>query len=234
MFKYKVIKNAISYDLANFIFNYFLLKRDAAKFMYDNNIIHDNGMFGTWVDTQIPNTYSHYADPVMETLLVKMLPVMKEQTGLDLIPTYSYARAYKKGDELKRHKDRFSCEISTTMNLGGDPWPVYLEPNCTKGGWKENYVAYVSGETKGIEVNLKPGDMLIYRGDAVEHWRDQLWGNNHAQVFLHYNEKDGQYDIPYDGRPLLGMPASLRNKDLLDVNEKKEEPNIEDNIRVIY
>jgi hypothetical protein len=97
--KYQVIKKAVSYDLANFCFNYFLLKRDAAKFMYDNNIIHDNGMFGTWGDTQIPNTYSHYADPVMETLLVKMLPVMKEQTGLDLIPTYSYARAYKNGDD---------------------------------------------------------------------------------------------------------------------------------------
>jgi len=27
--KYQVIKNAVSYDLANFILNYFLLKRDA-------------------------------------------------------------------------------------------------------------------------------------------------------------------------------------------------------------
>ena len=47
MFKYQVIKNAVSYDLANFIFNYFLLKRDAVDFMYKNNIIHDTGMFGT-------------------------------------------------------------------------------------------------------------------------------------------------------------------------------------------
>ena len=35
--KYQVIKNAISYELANFIYNYFLLKRDAVKFMYENN-----------------------------------------------------------------------------------------------------------------------------------------------------------------------------------------------------
>jgi hypothetical protein len=41
---------------------------------------------------QIPNTYSHYADPVMETLLVKVLPVMAQETGLQLVPTYSYAR----------------------------------------------------------------------------------------------------------------------------------------------
>ena len=43
--KYQVIKGAVSYELANFVFNYFLLKRDAAKFMYDNNIIADSGMF---------------------------------------------------------------------------------------------------------------------------------------------------------------------------------------------
>ena len=36
--KYQVIKKAISYELANFIFNYFLLKRDAVKYMYENNI----------------------------------------------------------------------------------------------------------------------------------------------------------------------------------------------------
>ena len=32
--KYQVIKGAINYELANFIFNYFLLKRDAVKYMY--------------------------------------------------------------------------------------------------------------------------------------------------------------------------------------------------------
>jgi hypothetical protein len=42
--KYQVIKNAISYELANFCFNYFLLKRDAIKYMYENNIIAQNGI----------------------------------------------------------------------------------------------------------------------------------------------------------------------------------------------
>jgi hypothetical protein len=118
--KYQVIKNAISYELANFCFNYFLLKRDAVNYMYNTNMIAENGMFGTWTDQQVPGVYSIYADHVMETLLVKTLPVMKERTGLDLIPTYSYARVYEKGSILKRHKDRPSCEISTTVNLGGD------------------------------------------------------------------------------------------------------------------
>ena len=101
MFKYLVIKNAVSFELANFIFNYFLLKRDAVKFMYDNNIVYDTGMLGTWSDQQVPNTYSHYADMVMETLMMKVLPRMEKETGLKLLPTYSYARLYKKGEPPK-------------------------------------------------------------------------------------------------------------------------------------
>ena len=52
-FKYQVIKNAVSFELANFIFNYFLLKRDAVKFMYDNNFVYDTGLLGTWSDPQV-------------------------------------------------------------------------------------------------------------------------------------------------------------------------------------
>ena len=79
--KYQVIKGAVSYELANFIFNYFLLKRDAVKFMYDNNILYDIGLHGTWKDKQVLNTYSCYADHAMETLLMKVLPVMQEETA---------------------------------------------------------------------------------------------------------------------------------------------------------
>ena len=81
--KYQVIKKAIPYDLANFIFNYFLLKRDAVNYLYSNNLVAENGMLGTWKDQQVPNVYSHYADFVMETLLMKVMPIMKQQTNLN-------------------------------------------------------------------------------------------------------------------------------------------------------
>ena len=35
--KYLVIRNAISFELANFAFNYFLMKRDATQWMHKNN-----------------------------------------------------------------------------------------------------------------------------------------------------------------------------------------------------
>ena len=148
--KYTVIRQAISKELAIFVKNYFCMQkqvldtcRQARYFSPFENIL------GTYEDRQVPNTYSHYADIAMETLMLKCQPGMEKATGLKLYPAYTYARIYKKGDELKRHKDRFSCEISTTMNLGGDDWPIYLEP---------------SGETgkKGVREDLKQGDMPVY------------------------------------------------------------------------
>ena len=217
--KYQVIKQAISYDLANFCFNYLLLKRDAANFMYSNNIIADTGMWGTWKDAQVPGVYSHYADPVMETLLMKVLPVMKEQTGLDLIPTYSYTRVYTKGSILWRHKDRPSCEISTTLNLGGDMWPIYIDPTGQNNILKSQYTdkgeecIVKKGAPPGNRVDLEPGDMLVYSGCDLEHWRNEFTGNICAQVFLHYNHRNGPFaeKNKFDNRPLLGIPSFIKS-----------------------
>ena len=133
---------------------------------------------------------------------------MEKATGLKLYPAYTYARIYKKGDILKRHKDRFSCEISTTMNLGGDDWPIYLEPDPKKGGVKPG-VGYVSDNTKGVRVDLKPGDMLVYSGCELEHWREKFKGKECVQVFLHYNNRKtpGAKDNMFDKRPHLGLPS---------------------------
>jgi len=205
--KYQVIKNAISYELANFIFNYFLLKRDAVSFLYKNNITYDTGLLGTWGDEQVPNTYSHYADPVMETLLMKVRPKMQQETGLQLVPTYSYARLYKKGDILKRHKDRPSCEISTTLNLGGDPWSIFIDGTGSNNVINEYKNIHKPNAPKGTEVMLGVGDMLVYSGCDLEHWREPFKGNTCGQVFLHYNHVNGPFaeKNKFDGRPLLGV-----------------------------
>ena len=195
--KYLVIKKAISFELANFAFNYFFLKRDAVAWMHKNNYISEfTPGFGTWKDKQIPNTFSCYSDMFMETLMMKVLPVMQERTEMTLVPCYTYARIYKNGDVLKRHKDRFSCEISTTMNLGGDPWAIYLEPSGKEG-------------LKGIKVDLKPGDMLVYSGCELEHWRNKFKGKECIQAFLHYNNRKtpGAKDNMFDKRPHLGLPS---------------------------
>ena len=194
--KYSVLKNAISKELASFVYQYFLNKRKVARVLFDQKYISPyTEYWGVWNDQQVPNTYSHYGDMVMETLLQEVKPVMEKHTSLKLSETYSYARIYKKGDVLARHKDRYSCEISTTLNLGGDPWPIYLDP---------------TGKVSqaGIEVNLDPGDMLIYSGCDLEHWREEFNGQDCGQVFLHYNKANSKNakKNQFDGRPFVGLP----------------------------
>ena len=210
---YMVIKKAIDPKIAEFAMNYLMMKRQVARTMFDERFISPfTTEFGVWNDIQAPETYSHYADIVMETMLLKVLPIMEKETGLKLIPTYSYTRIYKNGDILKRHKDRFSCEISTTMNLGGDKWPIYIEPNPKKGGDTDD--GYKSEYTDGVKVDLKPGDMLVYRGNICEHWRDKFTGKDCAQVFLHYNNAatKGAKKNMFDGRPHIGLPSYWQDK----------------------
>ena len=206
-----VIEKAISPDLATFLYNYFTMQKQVYDTCMQARYISPFETFLGYYegqDEQIPNTYSQYANTAFETLLLKLQPIMEKTTKLKLYPNYTYARIYKPGDELKRHKDRFSCEISTTLNLGGDKWPIYIEPNAKKGGVIEGR-GYVSDMTKGVSVNLKPGDMLVYKGNILEHWREPFKGNDCAQVFLHYNNSKtkGSKENMFDKRPHLGLPS---------------------------
>ena len=207
--KYQVIRQALSKELANFIFNYMMLQRDAVDFMTKNNKVNPaNPFMGTRTDQQIPGAYSKYADWVMETLLMYMIPIMKAKTGMELLPTYSYTRLYEKGNILKRHKDRPSCEISTTLHLGGDEWPIFLDPSGQTFVIDEYKNIHKPGAPKGVRVDLKVGDMLIYSGCDLEHWREPFQGKVCSQVFLHYNHANGPFAKTnlLDGRPLLGVP----------------------------
>ena len=214
--KYVVIKEAVSKDMTIFIYNYFLMKKQVYDTCLKQRFISPyEVLLGGYepVDDQIPHTYSCYSDIVMETLLLKCQPIMEKTTGLKLQPAYTYARLYKKGDVLKRHKDRFSCEISTTMNLGGDPWPIYLSPNENVGRPDGKNIT-VESKAKGIKADLKPGDMLVYSGCELEHWRNKFKGKLCGQVFLHYNNKktkDSQQNL-FDKRPHLGLPNWFKRK----------------------
>jgi len=201
--KYKVVKQAISKDLALFLYNYLLVKKQVYDTCIQRKYISPfETILGTYEtkDQQIPDSYSHYADVAMETLMLKVQPIMEKETSLMLNPSYTYCRVYKKGDELKRHKDRFSCEISTTLNLGGDNWPIHIEP---------------SGKTdlRGVKVDLEPGDMLVYRGCDLEHWRKPFKGKECVQVFLHFNNvaTEGSKENMFDKRPHVGLPAWFKS-----------------------
>ena len=218
---YAIVRGVLHPQLAKHLSTYLILQRQVKITADEHKFIPPkDDVYGTWSDPQIKhaNTWCKYGDISMDSLFDIVTPVMNAVTGLDLVPTYSYSRIYAKGAELLRHKDRFSCEISTTINLGGPQWPIYLEPDTSKGHFEKDEKGvqrkYTSEFTKGIEVNLEPGDIMIYRGNMVEHWREPLESDDAVQCFLHYNDsktKDAALNAA-DTRRHLGLPGWFRGK----------------------
>ena len=142
-------------------------------------------------DDQCPLSGAVYGDPIFDDLLVQMAEGIGNHVSKKLLPTYAYARLYKPGEELKRHKDRPSCEISATLTLGYDEttpvWPIFFD------------------EHKEIQVHLDVGELAVYKGCEVEHWRPKFKGKWQVQVFLHYVDANGPYkDHAMDGRKEFG------------------------------
>lgn len=142
-------------------------------------------------DEQTPAAHSKYADPAMETTLLQLQATIEESTKLELYPTYSYFRVYRNKDELKPHLDRPSCEISVTLcfnyNYQNYSWPIFMN---------------------GFPVVLEPGDLVIYRGLDVKHWRlplsveEDVW---HIQGFFHYVDVNGPHsEWKWDKRGSIG------------------------------
>ena len=139
------------------------------------------------------STVAWYADPLIETILYNSTTEIEEITGLKLFPSYSYARIYLKGDELKPHIDRPACEISLTCQVAtvGKSWPIHMQ---------------IPGKEPTVH-HLEPGDVCIYKGCEVTHWRDKAVDTNiNVQFMLHYTNKNGpNASHKYDGRLSLGL-----------------------------
>ncbi len=176
-FRYKLVKNFLTKEEVKLLTDYCRIRHRANFDSFDFNQNNNGDTF-------------FYGDPLMESLMVNKLYLMQKETGLELLPTYAFWRMYSMFADLKKHKDRPSCEISVTVMIGSDgtPWPIYME---------------------GKEINMEPGDAAIYLGCEIEHWREEFKGDWHAQTFLHYVDKNGvNAEWFKDKRLLYGIPKN--------------------------
>ena len=129
-------------------------------------------------DTQVSNCTCVHSPKNGNDLLYGKCDEVSNIVGCKLLPTYSYGRVYEKGHFLPFHKDRPACEISLTVHLHGDTsWPFYI----------------INPQGLPIEVDLQPGDAVLYLGTISHHWRLEYTGKNYSQVFIHYVREGGVY-----------------------------------------
>ena len=180
---YCIVEQAISKELRDIATQYALFD-EMQDYTYDS--VGFRSGFG------FEGAHAKYADPLMESILLLMQNKIEKITNLSLLPTYSYFRVYRNGNDLKAHKDRPSCEISATLFLNDNDmtkhWPIFMG---------------------GKMVELEPGDMVVYKGCDVEHYREKMLGTKeswHIQVFLHYVDAGGPFtEWVFDKRKSLGL-----------------------------
>ena len=163
---YKIVPNA--YDVANH------------RMGLEDLFAYCKFLPNTGDDPQSPNSPAYYSDIEISKVMIRLMPLVASETGLDIYPTYSYMRRYGSDGTLPRHRDREACEISCTFCIGYDgdySWPIWVQ------------------DRNGLEheVTQRPGDLLIYRGAEQSHWREPADSRVlcQSQAFLHYVDQNG-------------------------------------------
>lgn len=153
-------------------------------------------------DPQAPNSHAMYNFLPFVKLLVKKISHVNELLGEEVLPTYTYARVYKNGSVLERHRDRPACEISFTINLKKDTdWPLYFQ----------------RPDNSETSVELNPGDAVLYLGCQADHWRNKFEGKEHTQLFMHYVRSNGTKSWAYFDKqqqqsptaPVTNLPVTI-------------------------
>lgn len=180
----------------------FLDKESCNQFVSEFSKLVKEGK--TSKDSQCPLSEAVHGSPMFDSLLEQLTPHFEEASGLQLFPTYSYARLYRPGEVLKVHTDRAACEISATITLGfeGTPWPIYMADKDTTGNSPKIIGEDGEYSVKNIQkCDLDIGDAVLYKGQEKVHWRDSFEGEWQLQVFLHYVDANGKHcDQKFDGR----------------------------------
>jgi len=118
-----------------------------------------------------------------------LTPLYSKIAQKNLLPSYSFFRRYHKGDILNKHKDRPACQYSVTTHLNRSENKIW-----------DFYVEDINGQTQKIK--SEPGDLILYKGEEVFHWRESLKYDTSDHMFLHFvdiNEDKYQKEI-LDGK----------------------------------
>ena len=128
-------------------------------------------------DEHNPRRYVAKNEPVASFFHHQLKPVVAEIVGRAVKPSYVYVASYLSGSKLEKHTDREPCEFTINLLLDYSPEPVRESP------WP---LRLQSGQTN-ITVYQAIGDVLLYRGCELAHYRDTLpERNTSTSIFFHY------------------------------------------------
>ncbi len=180
---YIIINNVLSQEICQLLANYANFKASIKP-----NVKKD----------KLHNVHREYGDCIMDMLLQQFTPLIEQETGMALWPTLSFYYTYKNGHQLAKHKDRSSCQIVAGLCIGADK-----KFHENHGSW--SLILNIDGKDEAI--NLDFGDLVIFKGSEIEHWRESFTGVWFVSAIFAYVDKNGPFAFQkFDQRKLLGLP----------------------------
>ena len=189
---YCVIKNALSKDFISYlkisgkIINPYI-NPEPDKATEGNSVLE--------YKLKEKNSLGFYCPQFGDGLLAYFLPLYEKIIEKKLAPSFCFYRRYFKGNILTPHTDRPSCQYSITLFLDSSDdniWDFYLTDKL--------------GNDVKVEQNY--GDLILYKGEEVPHWREPLTTNKSTEhIFLHWVDPYDPKYAPYilDKRKSLGL-----------------------------
>lgn len=98
------------------------------------------------------------------------------QTLAPVQRSYCYSSRYIHGAELTPHTDREQCYLNCSIAWEYSPnvpWPIWVHVN-----------------RKNVKLTANPGDMVIYSGTDIPHWREPFQGDYALVTFFHFVSRD--------------------------------------------
>jgi len=111
-----------------------------------------------------PRRWVLHNDDAGRMLQAAVLPAVQLIAGEALKPSFCYLLRYLEGATLEAHRDRAQCAITAVLQVDFDPVPSGATP------WPLHFHT-----ASGVEAaSLAVGDLVVFRGTQVEHYRDAL------------------------------------------------------------
>lgn len=234
--RYVVLRNFIPKDIVNMCLDTWKTTEgnpdweDAIMYREVNDITHMTP------EHQKNKSKGGYCTPWGVALHRWIHDALDNKIDLDLGETYSYTRRYERGAYLTSHTDRPSCEVSATLCLDyksddGSPWKIWLQND-------QDYIDFHNNkqlveETQGIPprrrekakcVSLEVGDLLLYQGPNIPHWRDTFVGDYSYHIFVHFfNRQSNMLHLPWGKQEdMQGMVGAVPPNSVLEFDGRKD------------
>ena len=168
---------------------------------------------------------------------------LRDVIDIELVETYSYTRTYDRGAYLKSHTDRPSCEISATICLDyksddNTPWKIWVQNdrNYIDDAVHDQLSLFeisqkpVIGKRKGcVAVSLEIGDVLLYQGPNIPHWRDTFLGDYSSHMFLHFINANSNMNGIHEFKQPKSAPNQRQQTSAFAYDGSKNRYDIEQN-----